>query len=96
MRPYKRDQSTGEDPVCRGVNAAKKKPYALKRKMKPERFSKWAAYFMRKEWVTAGRYTTVDRAIQGYEGLMKSSWNWNYDYRIETPVGYVTLPVVKA
>ena len=72
------------------------KPFKLERKIKPERFNAFFRKMYGPDWRRVGRYTTVERAIQGYEAMMNSAWNRDFDYRVETPVGFITLPVVKA
>lgn len=73
-----------------------KKPFALERKPLPGQFSNFFLLVIRDEWRRYKKYETLERAIQAYEGLMKSSWNRSFEYRLQTPVGIVTLPVVKA
>ena len=67
----------------------------LERRLIPEKFPGFILTFYGMEWKCRKRYTTVDRAIQAYVGFQKTSWNRDFEWRLNTPVGIVKLPVVK-
>lgn len=72
------------------------KPFSLERKPIPGRFSGFFTRIIGDDWKRYKKYETLERALQAYDGLQKTSWNRDFEYRLQTPVGIVTLPVVKA
>ncbi|MGV0949296.1 MAG: hypothetical protein ACOYB3_01395 [Azonexus sp.] len=73
-----------------------KKPIHLERKCIPEQFSAFFLAIYSTEWKRYKKYETVEQAMQAHSDLLKSSWNRHFEYRLNTPVGIITLPVVKA
>lgn len=73
-----------------------RKPIVLERKPIPDLFNSFVVSLLRKEWYAFKRYDTAKAAIQGYEQMVKSGFNRKFEYRLQTPVGTVSLPVVKA
>lgn len=72
------------------------KPIALERKAIPGRFSGFFLRFFGEDWKRYKKYETVERAQQAHEQLCKSSFHRDFEYRLNTPVGLVMLPVVKS
>lgn len=72
------------------------KPISLERRAIPEKTSAFFLRFYGPDWKRHRKYETVERAIQAHESLSRSFWNDNFEWRLNTPVGIVTLPVVKA
>jgi hypothetical protein len=72
------------------------KPIHLERKCSPQYFSSFFHSVYSTEWKRYKKYETVDQALQAHSDLLKSSWNRLFEYRLNTPVGIVALPVVKA
>lgn len=73
-----------------------KKKISLERRVIPERISGFFARFYGYEWRRYRRYETTEQAVQSFHDVTKSSWNRDFEWRIHTQVGYVSLPVVKA
>lgn len=72
------------------------KPIALERRVIPEQTPAFLLKFYGQDWKRHRKYETVERAIQAHEGMCHSLWNSNFEWRLNTPVGIVKLPVVKA
>jgi len=72
------------------------KPIKLERRAIPEKTSAFFLRFYGLEWKRHRKYDTVERAIQAHESLSRSFWNDNFEWRLNTPVGIILLPVVKA
>ena len=72
------------------------KPIILERRAIPELFSSLYLRVFGTDWRRYKRYGTVERATQAHEGLLKTSWNCKFEWRLVTEVGIVRLPVVKA
>lgn len=73
------------------------KPISLERRVIPEKTSAFFTRFYGLEWKRHRKYATVERAIQAHESMARSFWNNdNFEWRLNTPVGIITLPVVKA
>ena len=73
-----------------------KKTIHLERKCIPQHFSGFFLAVYSTEWKRYKKYETVEQAMQAHSGLLKTSWNRQFEYRLNTPVGIITLPVVKA
>ena len=71
------------------------KPISLERRAVPEKTSSFFLKFYGLDWKRHRRYETVERAIQAHESMARSFWNTNFEWRLNTPVGVITLPVVK-
>jgi hypothetical protein len=99
MRPLPKTKHKGRDveTILRGLQRhPPAKEIVLERRVIPENFSELFIKLFSKDWRRHKKYETVDQAIQAYEGLMKTRWNRDFEWRLNTPVGIVTLPVVKA
>jgi hypothetical protein len=99
MRPLQTPKHKGRDveTILRGLQRhPPSKEINLERRVIPANFSEFFIRFFGLDWKRHKKYETTDQAIQAYEGLMKTSWNRDFEWRLNTPVGIITLPVVKA
>ncbi len=71
------------------------KPISLERKPIPGRFSGFFLRILGTDWKRHKRYDTVEQAEQAHEQLMKSAWHRDYEWRLNSQVGLITLPVVR-
>lgn len=93
------DRHAGQDDgevILRGIKRHKKKPIILERRALPGHFSAFFLAVFSSDWKRWKRYETVEQAMQAHDQLLRSTWNQHFEYRLQTPVGIVTLPVVKA
>ena len=72
-----------------------KKHIILERKAIPGYFSAFALRFFGEDWRRYKKYETVDQAQQAYGQLLKTAWHRQFEWRLNTPVGIIRLPVVK-
>lgn len=73
-----------------------KKPFILERRPIPGKLSDFFLAITGEDWKRYKKYETAERAIQAHASVSRSCWGDNFEYRLQTPVGIVTLPVVKA
>lgn len=73
-----------------------KKHIILERRAIPGNFTGFFLKFFSEDWKRYKKYETVERAQQAHGQLVKSSWHRQFEWRLNTPVGIITLPVVKA
>lgn len=95
MKPNDRRVVT-DDGVLRGIKNKSSKPIILERKPLPGEFHEIVLSILTEEWKRWKRYASVDAAMQAYASASRNYWSKRFEYRLKTPVGTISLPVVKA